>query len=200
MIGRFSLRQINAMPTLWQGQYDDLKYDDGEVRVWQSRMRTEDGQPYDDQVTVERLTGGRWVTIDTYDPRSVGTGVFAAESVPWERYTYGVLPPLRDFEARLRNAKDEEGARLIGDPGRVYWMSLVDDDEIEAVRRIAPRLGREIRTGPDRVYPHKTAVEISSVRALHKLIAGLVQQWERGNEAAGSLASSIIYTLRYEWV
>jgi len=208
MIGRFTLPQLRRMRTLHVGQYDDLKYDNGSYRVWLSRARVEDGAPYNDQVTVERLVKGRWTTLDKYDPRSVGAGVHEATAAPWVSLTYGTLPSLRDFEFHLRDAKDEEGARLIGDPPRVYWFTLVDDAEIGAARAIADQLHVEagsgfkgdITYGPDRYYPHKTAFEVRSVKALHKLVEGLTELWNQGDEKAGDLASSIMYTLRYEWV
>ncbi len=205
MVGRFTLPQIRRMRTIHVGQYDDLKYDNGTYRVWLSRARVEDGAPYNDQVTVERLTGGRWVTVDSYDPRKVGIGVHAADAAPWVTLTYGTLPRLGDFELHLRDARDEEGARLIGDPPRVYWFTLVDDDEIAAARLVADRINAgavkgPVSYGPDKYYPHKTAFEVRSVRGLHQLLEGLIELWERGDEAAGNLASSIMFTLHYEWV
>lgn len=201
MVGRFTLSQIRNMPTIESGQFDNLKYDDGEHRVWHSRMHTYDGQPYDDQVTVEvNRGGGIWKKIDTYDPRTVGRGVHEDQATPWVSTTYGVVPKIGDFDLRLRDAKDEEGARLIGDPPRVWWMTLVDDDEIQAVRRLSSKLGHDMVIGPDVYYPQKTAVELRSVKALHSLIEGLVDQWNHGSEAAGNLASNIMYVLRYEWI
>lgn len=208
MIGRYTLPQLKRMRTIHVGQYDDLKYDNGTYRVWLSRARTEDGAPYNDQATVERLRGGRWVTVDQYDPRQVGLGAHAADAAPWVSLTYGTLPKLGDFELHLRDARDEEGARLIGDPPRVYWMTLVDDAEIGAARSVADRMHvqaghgfrSEVAYGPDRYYPHKTAFEVTSVKGLHKLLEGLIELWEQGDEAAGNLASSIMYTLHYEWV
>lgn len=58
--------EIRDLPTLSQGQSDNLKLDDGTTRVWLCRCGVEDGMPYDDQITVERLTAGRWEIIDTY--------------------------------------------------------------------------------------------------------------------------------------
>lgn len=48
--------------TIHSGQYDNLKYDDGEFRVWVSRMTVDDGMEYNRQVTVEKLVNGRWET------------------------------------------------------------------------------------------------------------------------------------------
>lgn len=57
---------LRKLPTLATGQADNLKVDDGEIRVWLSRMTKADGMPYNGQVTVERLTDGRWITEEEY--------------------------------------------------------------------------------------------------------------------------------------
>lgn len=66
-MNRPSLSELRAMPTLAVGQTDDLKVDTGTTRLWLSRMNTEDGAPYDNAVTVERLVGGRWVISSSYE-------------------------------------------------------------------------------------------------------------------------------------
>lgn len=73
MFGRFSLNQLNAMPTITQGYTDDLKFNDEgtRTRVWLSRLDETDGADYPNQVTVERMVKGKdgsynWQTIDEY--------------------------------------------------------------------------------------------------------------------------------------
>lgn len=61
-----TLHDLQSLPTLAVGQTDDLKFDNGEKRVWLSRMTVADGMPYDNQVTVEILVRGRWVILDQY--------------------------------------------------------------------------------------------------------------------------------------
>lgn len=61
-----SLDELEAMPTLTQGQADDLKIDNGAERVWLSRCGVEDGEPWDNKVTIERLVDGRWVEVEWY--------------------------------------------------------------------------------------------------------------------------------------
>ena len=61
----YRLEDLEAMPTLCVGQADDLKIDTGTRRVWLSRMTIEDGMPYDNQVSVEKLIDGRWVEVET---------------------------------------------------------------------------------------------------------------------------------------
>lgn len=63
---RYTADELRDLPTIEQGQADDLKVRDGDTKVWLSRMTVEDGMPYNDQVTIERLVDGRWITIDEY--------------------------------------------------------------------------------------------------------------------------------------
>jgi hypothetical protein len=55
---RYTLKELEALPTLSQGQTDDLKVESPTQRVWLSRMTIEDGEPYNNKVTVEKLKGG----------------------------------------------------------------------------------------------------------------------------------------------
>lgn len=70
---KYTLKQLNAMPTLEQGHTDDLKLDELETRVWLSRMTIEDGQPYNNQVTIEQVkySNGqpKWKTIKQYEAK-----------------------------------------------------------------------------------------------------------------------------------
>ena len=56
-----------AQHTLESGHTDNLKYDDGRVRVWVSRMGLEDyGSRADwlaDRLTIEKLVKGRWEKV-----------------------------------------------------------------------------------------------------------------------------------------
>jgi ribosomal protein S27E len=59
----FTEEELEEMPTLAVGQADNLKYDDGEWRVWLSRVGPEDG--YEGPVVnYEHLEDGRWVAAD----------------------------------------------------------------------------------------------------------------------------------------
>jgi hypothetical protein len=55
------------LDTLTQGQADDLKMEDGNIRVWLSRCDTLDGEPYDNTVTVEAREDGCWFNVFRYD-------------------------------------------------------------------------------------------------------------------------------------
>ena len=69
IIERVPLSVLRSAPTITFGQADDLKIDDGKHRVWLSRCTVEDGEPYNNKVTVERLENGRWVEVDQYQAR-----------------------------------------------------------------------------------------------------------------------------------
>jgi hypothetical protein len=58
---RYTLAELQALPTLSTGQADDLKVDTGTERVWLARVGVVDGMPYDNMVSVQRNEGGRWV-------------------------------------------------------------------------------------------------------------------------------------------
>lgn len=67
---KYSLSQLETLPTLHQGHSDDLKINTLTRRVWLSRLTVEDGMPYNNQVTVEVLTNeGSWMALETYEAR-----------------------------------------------------------------------------------------------------------------------------------
>jgi hypothetical protein len=63
---RYTLAELEAMPTLSQGHDADLKVDDGRTRVWLHRTGPEDGEPYPHTVTVETYDGNRWNMAERY--------------------------------------------------------------------------------------------------------------------------------------
>lgn len=65
-VGRPDAAELRQMPTLAVSQADDLKIDTGETRVWLARTGVEDGEPFDNKVTIERLVKGRWEVEATY--------------------------------------------------------------------------------------------------------------------------------------
>jgi hypothetical protein len=63
----YSLAELQAMPTISVGHFEDLKVETGQVRVWLSRMTAEDGADYDNEVIVEHWhQSGFWYTAKTY--------------------------------------------------------------------------------------------------------------------------------------
>jgi CDGSH-type Zn-finger protein len=67
---RYTLDELEALPTLAVGQADNLKIDNGDgLRVWLCRCGVEDGMPYNNQVTIEEYDGERWSDVETYQAR-----------------------------------------------------------------------------------------------------------------------------------
>lgn len=62
----YTLKELEKLPTLSVGQAEDLKIERGNTRVWLSRCKVEDGEPYNNKVTVEQYLNGRWVTARSY--------------------------------------------------------------------------------------------------------------------------------------
>lgn len=71
MKARYTLAELQAMPTLGVGQTDNRKFDNGVNRVWLSRCSMEDGEPYDNRVSVEQYDPktGRWEIVDEYEAK-----------------------------------------------------------------------------------------------------------------------------------
>ena len=67
---RYKLRDLNDLPTLRSGHFDNLKIEEedeqGKFRVWLSRCSVEDGMPFDNAITVERQIGGVWQNTEMY--------------------------------------------------------------------------------------------------------------------------------------
>ena len=70
MVRRFTLQELERMKTLCVGQADNLKYEEDYVRVWLSRCGVEDGEPYDNKVTVEKWVNLQWKEVETYQAKS----------------------------------------------------------------------------------------------------------------------------------
>ncbi len=66
---QYSLSYLENLPTLCTGQADNLKIDTGKVRVWLSRCGIEDGEPYNNKVSVEVLKNGRWENYTEYEAK-----------------------------------------------------------------------------------------------------------------------------------
>lgn len=64
----YALSELKVLPTLETGWVDDLKIRTPNTRLWLSRLTTADGMPYDNQVTIEELRDGKWITVASYRP------------------------------------------------------------------------------------------------------------------------------------
>jgi len=60
-------KQLDVMPTLSQAYTCDLKIDDGDYRVFLSRLDAGDGEPFDNTVYVEAYRLGVWGDLGYYD-------------------------------------------------------------------------------------------------------------------------------------
>lgn len=65
----YSLRELKSLPTLTVGQADNLKIETATERVWLSRCSIEDGEPFNNKVTIERFNGRRWYEAETYEAK-----------------------------------------------------------------------------------------------------------------------------------
>ena len=69
MAKKYTAKILGSLPTISQGQADDLKIEvKGKTRIWLSRMTKEDGMPYNNQITEERFDkkSGSWKTVRVY--------------------------------------------------------------------------------------------------------------------------------------
>lgn len=65
----YTLAELEAMPTLEHGHFDNLKIKTPTTQVWLSRMTKADGAAYNNAVTVEHMRNGLWETVDEYQAR-----------------------------------------------------------------------------------------------------------------------------------
>jgi hypothetical protein len=65
----YTLEYLENLPTLHSGHFDNVKIETANMRVLLSRMTVADGMPYDNQVTIERLKNGCWVTTKIYQAK-----------------------------------------------------------------------------------------------------------------------------------
>lgn len=67
---KYSLKKLQSLPTLHQGQTDDLKIETNRECVWLSRLTIADGMPYNNEVTIEqRNPAGEWRTVEQYEAK-----------------------------------------------------------------------------------------------------------------------------------
>ncbi len=66
----YTLKQLEAMETVHKGHFDDLKFDNGVIQIWLSRMTIEDGMPYNNQVIESWcLNTGEWLLVNKYEAK-----------------------------------------------------------------------------------------------------------------------------------
>ena len=63
---KFTAKELEAMPTLNSGHFDDLKVDGNNTRIWLSRCGIVDGAKFDNLVVVESFKNGYWIVTEEY--------------------------------------------------------------------------------------------------------------------------------------
>ncbi len=64
---RYTLEELEVLPTLAEGQTANLKIETETHRVWLNRTGIDDGEQFDNGVCIEHLVNGAWVTINEYE-------------------------------------------------------------------------------------------------------------------------------------
>lgn len=119
----------------------------------------------------------------------------------WRKYsmTYGELPPFEKFEQDIRRpSPDNSDGSAYWPEGTLYPMELVSAHEIE----LAETFGLEEFRAERQITGRNTRVRgfKDNERAIYEFLEFLVDRFNNGDEEAGDLASSIMYTLGYEWI
>ena len=65
----YSLQELNSLPTLGDSHFDNLKVETNTTRVWLSRGRVEDGEPFNNKVTVENYINNDWEITRVYQAK-----------------------------------------------------------------------------------------------------------------------------------
>lgn len=150
--------------------------------------------------TREMRGGALWFSLEGV--RFTGKAREAQETVSERKYsmTYGVLPPFEQFEHDVHTRIDPDYT-----DGRPYWpqgmlfpLELVSSHEIELAETFGleefeverQRTGRNTRVRGFR----------DNEKAIYEFLEFLTDRWNNGDEEAGDLASSIMFTLGYEWI
>ena len=127
------------------------------------------------------------------------TGYYEDHPDEWLTSTYGVMPKKKVFMEHFRKELQKEGqsARMREHHPAVYWMTLRGDKDEKAAEGTAFEDAIEY-------FDHKTPEGVSlsyyDEDELYQGVKQLVKKFERGDDEAGDLASSILYTLGFEWV
>jgi hypothetical protein len=82
-----SLQELEALPTLIEGQADDCKIQTDTERVWLSRCTEADGEPWDNKVTVERYIAGSWVEVEWWEAKVAFEDDEDEDECPYDTFT-----------------------------------------------------------------------------------------------------------------
>ncbi len=114
--------------------------------------------------------------------------------------TYGEMPPFEQFKRDIHTRIDPEGdgKKPYWPPGTTYPMELVGAHEQELAYNygLEPFQSERQRTGRNSRAQGFRGDESD----IYNFVVFLIEEWNNGDEEAGDLASSIMYTLGYEWI
>jgi len=157
--------------------------------------------------TREMRGGALWFSLEGVRFTGRDTrGHEARESVSERRdrysMTYGQLPEFKNFEHDVHTRINPETDEPYWPEGTTYPMELVSPREIELAREFGGL--DDFRTERHRTGRHTGAIGFrGNEKQIYDFLTFLVDQedaFSGEEDSAGSLASSIMYTLGYEWV
>ena len=120
-----------------------------------------------------------------------------------EKIKYGEIPSFDDFVSHLRSYVDDEGELVVGDPPEVFWMEIpIDSDDYSAFANSYELLSIDMQNqidvnedgANDTGY---VCIVFSTYESFYEFLSTAAGQWNDSNVM--ELASSIMYTLGYNW-
>lgn len=96
--------------------------------------------------------------------------------------TYGELPRWSEFRKHVEMGIDPETDKPWLSSSEKYPYNLKGSDAQAARKAGIPTSGK------------------FDLKKIYQIISKLKEEWENGNDSAGDLASSFMYTLGFEWV
>lgn len=63
---KYTAKQLNKLPTLCISQSYDLKIEKPNTRVWLSRCKIEDGEPFNNKISIEKFVDNKWQITEEY--------------------------------------------------------------------------------------------------------------------------------------
>jgi hypothetical protein len=66
---KLTLKEIEKMPVINQGQFDNVIFNDGKIKICISRCTIADGMNYNNEVTEEHYINNDWVVFRQYEAK-----------------------------------------------------------------------------------------------------------------------------------
>lgn len=108
--------------------------------------------------------------------------------------TYGQLPPLAQFLRDVSTRINPDDGKPYLEKGQLFPMELVGQGEIDLAQKFGG-LDEFDTTRAGYAYGFR-----GDARAIYKFLKFLAKEFDKGNDEAGDLASSIMTVLGYEWI